>query len=44
VDWKKFFAVLCEIQFAGPCCIEREAGTKRVADIIVARKLVEGLS
>jgi sugar phosphate isomerase/epimerase len=43
VDWRKFFAVLREIQFTGPCCIEREAGGQRVADIITARKLVESL-
>lgn len=41
VDWKKFFAVLREMQFTGPCCIEREAGSQRVADIVTARKLVE---
>jgi hypothetical protein len=44
VDWKKFFEVLNEIQFSGPCCIEREAGNQRVADIVTARKLVESLS
>lgn len=43
VDWKQFFAVLREIGFAGNCCIEREAGTQRVADIIAARKMVEAL-
>lgn len=41
VDWKQFFTVLKEIGFTGDCCIEREAGTQRVADIITARKLVE---
>ena len=41
VDWKQFFAVLREIGFTGHCCIEREAGTQRVADIITARKMVE---
>ena len=41
VDWKQFFAVLREIGFNGHCCIEREAGTQRVADIITARKMVE---
>jgi sugar phosphate isomerase/epimerase len=41
VDWKEFFAVLNEIGFAGDCCIEREAGTQRVADIVAARKWVE---
>ena len=44
VDWKQFFAVLREIQFTGPCCIEREAGTQRVADIVTARRLVESLA
>lgn len=44
VDWKEFFAVLHQIGFAGACCIEREAGTQRVADIITARKLVESLN
>jgi sugar phosphate isomerase/epimerase len=43
VDWQQFFAVLGEIQFTGDCCIEREAGSQRVADIITARKVVEGL-
>jgi sugar phosphate isomerase/epimerase len=41
VDWKEFFAVLREFGFNGHCCIEREAGTQRVADIIAARKMVE---
>jgi L-ribulose-5-phosphate 3-epimerase len=41
VDWKQFFAVLREINFNAHCCIEREAGTQRVADIIAARKMVE---
>ncbi len=43
VDWKQFFAVLREIGFNGHCCIEREAGTQRVADIITARKMVEAV-
>mgnify|MGYP006313671709 CR=1 FL=1 len=43
VDWKQFFAVVREIGFTGHCCIEREAGTQRVADIITARKIVEAL-
>ncbi len=41
VDWKQFFAVLREIGFNGHCCIEGEAGTQRVADIITARKMAE---
>ena len=44
VDWKQFFDVLKEIQFDGPCCIEREAGTQRAADIVTARKLIESLN
>ncbi len=43
VDWKQFFAVLREIGFTGHCCIEREAGTQRVVDIVTARKMVEAL-
>jgi L-ribulose-5-phosphate 3-epimerase len=43
VDWKQFFAVLEEIGFTGDCCIEREAGDQRVADIITARELVEAV-
>lgn len=41
VDWKQFFSVVNEIQFSGWCCIEREAGNQRVADIITARRLVD---
>ncbi len=44
VDWKQFFAVLREIGFTGHCCIEREAGTQRVVDIITARKMVEAVA
>lgn len=41
VDWTRFFATLQELRFAGHCCIEREAGTQRVADIRTARQLTE---
>ena len=41
VDWPAFFRTLAEIQFTGDCCIEREAGTQRLADIRTARELVE---
>ena len=44
VNWKEFFTVLGEIGFAGACCLEREAGSQRVADIITGRKLVESLN
>src|SRR5262245_26134067 len=43
VNWKQFFAVLREQQFAGWCAIEREAGTQRVKDIVTAREMVEAL-
>ena len=43
VDWKQFFSVRREIGFSGHCCIEREAGTQRVADIITAKKMVEAV-
>jgi sugar phosphate isomerase/epimerase len=43
VNWPQFFAVLKEMRFAGWCCIEREAGSQRVADIGAARQLVETL-
>ncbi len=33
VDWKGFFAALLDLGYAGDLCIEREAGTQRVADI-----------
>ena len=44
VNWKEFFAILREAGFAGACCIEREAGSQRVADIVTARKLVESIN
>lgn len=40
VDWKKFFAVLDEVKFDGYCCIEREAGNQRAADIKAAKEFV----
>ena len=40
VDWQAFFKVLDEVRFSGNCCIEREAGTSRVADIKAARDYV----
>lgn len=43
VNWREFFSVLREIQFNGWCCIEREAGSQRAADISAARRMVEGL-
>jgi sugar phosphate isomerase/epimerase len=44
VDWRAFFATLREIGFEGGCCIEREAGSQRAADIIAARRYLETLS
>ncbi|MCP5520206.1 MAG: TIM barrel protein [Verrucomicrobiales bacterium] len=43
VDWPAFFAALQELGYAGDCCIEREAGEQRVADIVAARQFVEKL-
>ena len=43
VDWKAFFRTLKELRYEGWCCIEREAGTQRVADIRTAGKMVESL-
>lgn len=44
VDWKAFFATLKELGYAGPLCIEREAGNSRVADIQAGAKYVTGLA
>lgn len=44
IDWKAFFKALSEVGFAGNLCIEREAGTQRVADIRTAREYVLRLS
>lgn len=44
VNWPAFFTTLQELGYAGNLCIEREAGTQRVADIIAARHLVEKLA
>lgn len=43
VDWKEFFDTLDELRFAGFCCIEREAGTQRVADIKAAREFISNM-
>ncbi len=42
VDWPAFFSTLEKIGYEGDLCIEREAGTERVADIVAARVVVEG--
>lgn len=43
VDWPVFFATLDKIGYTGDLCIEREAGTQRLADIAAARVMVEGI-
>lgn len=43
VDWRGFFQVLAEQQFLGDLCIEREAGSQRVADIQAGRDYLEEL-
>ncbi len=44
VDWPAFFATLAKLGYEGDCCIEREAGEQRVADIKTARKFVTQLN
>ncbi len=44
VDWAAFLRTLAELKFSGNLCIEREAGTQRVADICAAKQFVESLS
>jgi L-ribulose-5-phosphate 3-epimerase len=43
VPWPEFFRTLTELNFTGACCIEREAGNSRVADIQATKSLVESL-
>ena len=43
VPWRDFFATLRELKFTGHCCLEREAGTSRVADLLAAKQMVEKL-
>jgi sugar phosphate isomerase/epimerase len=44
VDWPAFFTTLQQVGFKGDLCIEREAGTERVADIAAARAMVATIS
>ena len=44
VPWPKFFHTLRELDFNGTCCIEREAGNSRVADIQAAKAVVESIA
>jgi sugar phosphate isomerase/epimerase len=41
VDWPGFFGILERIRYSGDLVIEREAGNQRVADIRLAKKVVE---
>jgi L-ribulose-5-phosphate 3-epimerase len=43
VDWPAFFATLQQVGFKGDLCIEREAGSQRVADIVAARAMVKAI-
>jgi L-ribulose-5-phosphate 3-epimerase len=43
VNWQDFFQTLDLLRFAGFCCIEREAGTQRLADIKAAREYIASL-
>jgi sugar phosphate isomerase/epimerase len=43
VDWPAFFATLDELGFTGDICIEREAGSQRVQDVLTAKQLVGGI-
>ena len=40
VDWPEIFRALKKINFTGDLAIEREAGNRRVSDVITARDLV----
>ncbi len=41
VDWRAFSATLQQLNYEGDLVIEREAGTQRVADIILAKAVVQ---
>jgi sugar phosphate isomerase/epimerase len=41
VDWEEFFDTLKELGYRGDFVIEREAGDRRVADIGMARQMIE---
>jgi L-ribulose-5-phosphate 3-epimerase len=43
VNWPAFFGVLRELGFRGDLCLEREAGTQRVADLRAGREHLERL-
>jgi sugar phosphate isomerase/epimerase len=43
VDWTAFLTTLDNLGFNGDCCIEREAGDQRIADIRTAKEFVTQL-
>jgi sugar phosphate isomerase/epimerase len=43
VEWTQFFKTLDALRFAGFCCIEREAGSQRAADIKAAREFIANM-
>jgi L-ribulose-5-phosphate 3-epimerase len=43
IDWPEFFQTLEDLEFTGYCCIEREAGKRRLEDVRAARQFVEAL-
>ena len=43
VDWTAFLTTLDNLGFNGDCCIEREAGDQRIADIRTAKEFVTRL-
>jgi L-ribulose-5-phosphate 3-epimerase len=44
VDWRAFFASLKESRYEGAYVIEREAGEQRLADVVCARRMLDGLA
>ncbi|MDP6337502.1 MAG: sugar phosphate isomerase/epimerase, partial [Verrucomicrobiota bacterium] len=43
VDWTAFLTTVDNLGFNGDCCIEREAGDQRIADIRTAKEFVTQL-
>jgi L-ribulose-5-phosphate 3-epimerase len=41
VRWREFFLMIRQVRFDGDLVIEREAGDRRVADVVAARRVVE---
>jgi len=44
VDWRGFFAELRAMNFGGDCCIEREAGSKRIPEIRATPAFLESVA